>query len=72
MESWNGMNFHCEQRMYGDDIACLCVCGGREHQDMQAFMDSCRAVSPVYEGGVLKAGNLKVDYVPGNDRTQYL
>lgn len=72
MEAWNGMNFGCEQRMYGDDIACLCICGGREHQDMQAFIDSCKAVRPAYENGVLTAGNLHVDYVPGNDKTQFL
>ncbi len=72
MEAWNGMNFGCEQRMYGDDIACLCICGGREHQDMQAFIDSCKAVRPAYENGVLTAANLHVDYVPGNDKTQFL
>lgn len=72
MEAWNGMNFHCEQRMYGDDIACLCVCGGREHQDMGAFIVSCQSLSPAYEGGKLSAGGLQLEYIPGNDRTQFL
>ncbi|MBQ8200680.1 MAG: hypothetical protein IJZ74_02800 [Clostridia bacterium] len=72
MESWNGMNFNCEQRMYGDDIACLCICGGREHADMQAFIDACKACAPVYDAGELHAGSLTVRYEPGCDRTQFL
>ena len=72
LESWNGMNFHCEQRMYGDDIACLCVCGGREHASLEAFMAYCKALAPAYQDGVLTAGNLTVGYVPGNDKTQFL
>ena len=72
MEPWNGMNDHCEQRMYGDDVACLCVCGGREHTDMEAFIRHCKAIAPAYEKGVLRAGRLAVAYLPGNDRTQFL
>lgn len=72
MEPWNGMNFHCEQRMYGDDTACLCVCGGSEHEDMQTFIRHCQAVAPSYEDGVLTAGTLRLDYVPGCDKTQFL
>lgn len=72
MKPWNGMNFNCEQRMYGDDIACVCVCGGREHESLQAFADYCRAIAPAYEAGVLRAGELTVAYIPGCDKTQYL
>lgn len=74
MEAWNGMNFNCEQRIYGSDIAALCVCGGREHADMQAFIQHCKALNPVYdpENGKLTARDFELTYVAGNDKTQYL
>ena len=74
MEAWNGMNFNCEQRIYGSDIAALCVCGGREFADMQAFIQHCKTLNPVYDpqNGKLTAHGFELTYVAGNDKTQYL
>jgi len=73
-EEWNGMNVHCEQRVYGDDIACLCLCAGREAGSMQAFIETAKALAPRYDsaGGRLQAGELSMIYQAGQDRTQYL
>ncbi|MBR2796505.1 MAG: hypothetical protein IKE17_01995 [Clostridia bacterium] len=61
-EPWTGINADCERRIYGDDIACLCVCGGREHASPAAFRAHCRALAPDYTGGVLRAGRLSVSW----------
>ena len=60
--------------MYGDDIACLCLCAGREAGSLQAFMETARALSPHYDGenGTLRAGAFSMAYREGHDRTQYL
>ena len=56
VEPWTGVNADCEYRIYGDDIACLCVCGGREYASLDAFKASCHALAPGYSGSVLRAG----------------
>ena len=61
-EPWTGVNADCERRIYGDDIACLCVCGGREHASPAAFRAHCRALAPDYTGGVLRAGRLSMSW----------
>lgn len=50
---WTGVNANCEYRIYGDDIACLCVCGGREHASLEDFKTYCRGIAPTYTGGML-------------------
>ena len=61
---FNGVNFHCERRVYGDEIAALCVCGGREFADMDHFMAHCRALAPEYRPreGLLRAGDFQMTY----------
>ena len=74
MEPWTGVNAGCEWRVYGDEIAALCVCGGREHGDIGRFMEACRRLSPAYDAGTgaLRAQGYALTYVPGTDLTQYL
>lgn len=69
---WSGVNFDCEWRAYGDDVAGLCVCGGREFESLDAFAVHCRGLSPEYKDGVLAAGAFRMEYAPGEDDTQYL
>ena len=71
-EPWTGMNADCEERMYGDDTACLAVTGGREHPDTEAFLVYCISLHPSYIGDTLTAGDLKLVYQAGQDDTQYL
>ena len=74
MEPWNGMNFRCEQRMWGSEIACLCVCGGREYGSLENFAEYARKLQPVWEpeSATLRAGEFGLKWIPGHDRTQYL
>ena len=74
MEPWNGMNFHCERRMYGDHIACLCLCAGAEMDSMNAFRQLALRLNPSFDvqKGVLKAKNYTLTWHPGMDDTQYL
>ena len=62
MEPWTGVNADCERRIYGDDIACLCVCGGREHASLDGFKAHCHTIGPDYSGGVLRAGGLSLSW----------
>ena len=73
-EPWTGINSHCEQRMWGSRIACLCICAGRETRNMAAFADRLKAMKPAYdaETGILQAGDYRLAYLPGKDDTQYL
>lgn len=68
------MNADCEMRIYGDSIACLCLCGGREYPDLETFIRKAEALNPVFdrETGVLRAGNLELAWQQGADTTQYL
>ena len=59
-EPWTGVNADCERRIYGDDIACLCVCGGREYASLAAFKAHCRAIAPRYSNDVLCAGKFEL------------
>ena len=74
LEPWQGMNADCEMRIYGDSIACLCLCGGREYPDLETFFRKAEALNPVFdrETGVLRAGNLELAWQQGADTTQYL
>ncbi len=74
MEAWTGMNTACEKRMYGDDIACVCLCGGREYASAEAFAEAAAALRPVYDRacGRLEAGGTSMTYAAGEDTTQYL
>ena len=74
MEPWNNMNFHCEQRMWGDETACLCVCAGRETESMAAFSQYVQALAPVWDPGLhrLTAKDYTLTWKRGNDSTQYL
>lgn len=69
-EPWTGVNADCEYRIYGDDIACICVCGGREYASPAAFRAHCRALAPVYSGGVLRAGGFQLNRNERRDNTQ--
>ena len=74
MEPWNGENFGCEQRMWGSEIACLCVCAGRETRDMDAFARYALSLRPVYDEDrrTLSAQAFELTWTAGEDRTQYL
>ncbi|MBR4503288.1 MAG: hypothetical protein IKP22_15590 [Clostridia bacterium] len=74
MEDAVGLNTGCEKRMYGDDIACVCLCGGRECASLEEFILRARALSPRYDNSAscLWAGNDRMEYVRGEDTTQYL
>ena len=74
MEPWNGMNFGCEQRIWGSRTACMCVCAGRETKDMDAFAQKAFALSPRYDAdrGLLTSTALTLEWTPGEDDTQYL
>ena len=74
MEPWEGVSSHCEQRMWGSEIACVCVCAGREIPDLNAFRLLLAQLQPEYDpaGGILRAGSLDVRWIPGQDHTQYL
>lgn len=75
LEPVDGVNVYCELRAYGSDIAGLCVCGDLdEFMDLNAFSAHCRALCPAFdpESGRLTAGDFALDYVPGQDDTQYL
>ena len=73
-EPWTGMNNHCEQRLWGSEIACFCLCAGREIGNMDAFEAQVLSLHPAYqpETGVLTAGDYQLTYVSGQDDTQYL
>ena len=73
-EPWTGVNDHCEQRLWGDEIACFCLCAGREVRDMDAFEKQAMSLRPAYEPeeGLLTAGDYRLTYVQGLDDTQYL
>ena len=73
-EPWTGMNTGCEQRIWGRETACLCVCAGRETENLEAFAEKCREMRPVYdpETGELRAGAYRLIYQAGKDETQYL
>ena len=74
MEDAAGLNSGCEKRMYGDDIACVCLCGGRDHASLENFAVRARALCPEYDsaGGCLCAGGERMVYEAGEDTTQYL
>ena len=74
MEKWNGENFGCELRMWGDETACLCVCAGREIRDMAEFAEKTAALRPVYDKEIrtLSAAGFTLTWTPGSDDTQYL
>lgn len=74
MVPWNGMNFRCEQRMWGRETACFCVCAGREIRDMDAFAEYARGWNPVWnpDGKTLRAGAFCLAWQEGRDDTQYL
>ena len=73
-EPWTGVNTRCEQRLWGSEIACLCVCAGREVRNLDAFARQVKALNPTYSAaeGKLQAGDYTLIYVPGQDDTQYL
>ena len=73
-EPWNNMNFRCEQRMFGSETACLCVCAGREMPDMEAFARYVRQLQPVWDPALnrLTAKGYALTWEKGNDETQYL
>ena len=74
MEPWNGMNFQCEQRMWGDEIACICLCAGAEMKSMDDFAQAAMQLNPAYdaEKGLLTARNYSLTWQLGQDDTQYL
>jgi hypothetical protein len=74
MEPWNGENFGCEQRMWGSEIACLCVCAGEETADMDAFSHFTAALGPGYcpEKKTLSAKAFTLAWQMGEDDTQAL
>ena len=67
-----GMNPGCEWRAYGDDMAWLVVCGGREWADMASFLRFARSVQPTFRDRTLRAGDMTVAWQPSDDQTQYL
>ncbi|MGN0778351.1 MAG: hypothetical protein ACI4MJ_04320 [Aristaeellaceae bacterium] len=67
-----GMNPGCEWRAYGDAMAYLTVCGGREFASMADFMAHAKAQQPVFNGQTLHSASLNVTWTPSNDQTQYL
>ena len=74
MEPWNMMNFDCEQRMWGSEIACLCLCAGREIPSLDAFARLATQTQPVYnpETATLTCGEFSLRWSAGTDHTQYL
>ena len=74
MEPWNGMNFHCEQRMRGSETAAICVCGGREFENLDVFAAWAGSLDPVWtpEDHTLKAKDYSLTWTQGEDETQYL
>ena len=74
MEPWNGENFGCEQRMWGSEIACLCVCAGEETANMDAFSRNTAALKPIYcpESKTLTAKAFSLTWQKGEDDTQAL
>ena len=73
-EAWNGMNIDCERRVWGDEMAGLCVCAGREMPDLETFMARARAMNPTYdpETGTLRSSTLTLTWTQGHDQTQFL
>ena len=74
-EPFGDQLFDCEYRVYGSDMAYLCLCGSRdEHPDLESFMDCCRKKEPVYdkENRCLTALGFQMQFVPSRDRTQYV
>jgi hypothetical protein len=74
MEPWTGKNVHCEQRMWGSDIACLCVCAGKEVESMEAFYHQLLALNPRYASDrkQLTAARFTLTFAAGVDDTQVL
>lgn len=75
-EPFSGMNADCEMRYYGDDLAAVCFCGGAAHgdADFASFLRRVKAETPVYDPvqKTLTSRSLSLQWVPGEDRTQYL
>ena len=71
---WSGLNFRVEQRILGSEIACLCVCAGREIPDLEAFREKVRSLRPAYhpELHLLAAEGYELGWQQGRDDTQYL
>ena len=74
MEPWNGMNFGCEQRMWGDEVACLVLCAGKETENLDAFARKAAALRPVYDARErrLTAEGFSLVWREGHDDTQVL
>jgi len=74
LEPWTGINTHCEIRIYGNEIASICICGGSEFKTIGRFMDYCCSLNPcyIYEQKKLTTKKLNIKYIAGNDLTQYL
>ena len=74
MEPWQGMNANCEQRMWGSEIAAVCLCAGREAGSLENFAETARLLNPRFDPRTktLRAGHLELTWKQGNDRTQYL
>ena len=74
MEPWQGMNANCEQRMWGSEIAAVCLCAGREAGSLENFAETARLLTPRFDPRTktLRAGSLELTWKQGNDRTQYL
>ena len=71
---WNGMNFRCEQRIWGSETACLCVCAGREIGDMEEFVRYTGQLNPQWhpDTKTLTARDYELTWKAGHDDTQYL
>ena len=71
---WTGENAHCEQRINGRNIACLCLCAGREYSSMDAFEAHVAALHPEYDPQALclTLDSFTLRYTKGEDNTQYL
>ena len=72
MEPFDNMNSDCEWRTFGDDIAYLVVCGGREDTDFDAFIRRARAERPAFDGSTLTSVSVTVRHEFHEDHTQYL
>lgn len=72
---YNGRNFHCEQRAYGDEMAWFCFAAqGRDAESMDAFISMAKALEPEYrkESRTLTAKGFELTYTACEDSTQYL
>lgn len=76
MQDYNDVIFGCEKRVYGDEVAYLCICGSMdEYGSFDKFIETVRERSPEFHKEsktLMVKGEEFLQYKKCSDQTQYI